>query len=176
MAEKIDSKEWANDFNFFLNAPEVRPPQHLQQSIFGYVHADLNPTFWKVFAKLGGIHIFIGSLSLLICEQFGMGRGTTVMDAFMGFGPMVCMGFCGALFLGLTVLIAGFILSNSELVKIRKSGYSPIAILGLVSLVVFFCFGASIAMNFAIAWLLGAIAAGAILTEISIGIKKPSFT
>lgn len=175
MKEKLDPKEWADEFKSFLNAPEVRPPQHLKKAIFEYIHNDLNPSIWRVFSKLGGIHVFVGSLSLLICEQFGMGRGSAIMDAFMGYGPTVCMAFCGALFLGLTSLIAGFVLSNSELVKIRRTGYSPIAILGVVSLIVFFCFGASIALNFALAWLVGAVAAGAIVTEISLRIKRPSY-
>lgn len=175
MKEKIDPKEWADEFKSFLSAPEVRPPQHIQESIFEYVRKDLNPSLTRVFAKLGGIHVFVGSLSLLLCEQFGMGRGSAVMDAFMGYGPTICMAFCGALFLGLTSLVAGFILSNSELMKVRKTGYSPIAALGIISLSVFFCFGATIALNFAIAWLAGAIISGILVTEISLGIKRPSF-
>lgn len=172
MKEKIDPKEWAEEFKSFLNAPEVKPPQHVQEAIFKYVKKDLNPDLWSVFAKLGGIHVFVGSLSLLICEQFGMGRGSAIMDAFMGYGPMICMAFCGALFLGLTSLVAGFALSNSELMKVRKSGYSPIAALGVTSLIVFFCFGASIALNFAVAWLVGAILSGIVVTEISLGMRR----
>jgi hypothetical protein len=172
MREKIDPKEWADDFKEFLNAPEVRPPTHIRDEVFRVVHRDLNPEFWFVMAKLGGIHAAVGSLSLLLCSQFGMGRGDTVMNTFMGYGMTVCMIVCGALFLGLTTFVAGFILSNSELKKMRRTAYSPIALMGVASLVVFFCFGADIALGFALAWLFGAILAGVIVTEATLAFRQ----
>ncbi len=172
MKEKIDAKEWAEDFKLFMSAPEVSPPLAIREAIFCFVHRDLNPSVWRVLSKLGGIHVVVGSLSLLLCSQFGMGRGDTVMQAFMGYGMTVCMAVCGALFLGLTTVVAGFILSNSELQKMRKTGYSPIALLGVASLIVFFCFGADIALGFALAWLLGATLAGALVTEATLAFKQ----
>lgn len=175
MNKKIDPKAWAEDFKIFLDAPEVRPPAHVREEIFRIVHQDLHPMLWTVLAKLGGIHVFAGSLSLLLCSQFGIGRGYNLMHGFMSYGVFTCMAFCGALFLGLTTLIAGFVLSNPELKKIRATCYAPIILLGLVSLVVLFCFGAEIALNLAIFWLAGAVITGAILTEASLGLKKIAF-
>ena len=173
MKEKIDPKEWAEDFKLFMSAPEVSPPIHVREEIFSFVRRDLNPNLWFVFSKLAGIHVIVGSLSLLLCSQFGMGRGDAVMNAFMGYGMNVCMAFCGALFLGLTTLVAGFILSNSEIKKMRRTGYSLIPLLGLASLIVFFCFGADIVLGFALAWLLGATIAGVLVTEGSFFLKAP---
>ena len=172
MKNKVDPKAWATDFQEFLNAPEVRPPAHIREEIFQVVHRDLNPSLWLVMAKLGGIHAFVGSLSLLLCSQFGMGRGLNLMQAFMGYGNFVCMMFCGALFLGLTTLVAGFILSSTELTKIRKTSYAPIFLLGTLSLVVFFCLGAEIAFSLALAWMMGAIVFGALGLEAGFGIKR----
>lgn len=172
MKEKIDPKAWADDFKLFLEAPEVRPPIHVRDEIFQVVHRDLHPTLWMVLGKLGGIHVFVGSLSLLLCSQFGIGRGYNLMHAFMDYGTFACMAFCGALFLGLTVLIAGFVLSNPELKKIRSTGYAPIVLLGVMSLVVLFCFGAEMALNLALFWLFGAVITGALVTEASLGVKR----
>jgi hypothetical protein len=114
----------------------------------------------------------VGSLSLLLCSQFGMGRGYNLMHAFMSYGAFTCMAFCGALFLGLTVVVAGFFLSNPELKRIRSTAYAPIVFLGLMSLVVLFCFGAEIALNLALFWLFGALLAGMLLTELSLSVRQ----
>lgn len=167
-----DPKIWADEFKEFLSAPEVSPPAHIRDEIFGVVHRDLNPQLWFVMAKLGGIHATVGSLSLLLCSQFGMGRGFNLMESFMNYGALTCMALCGALFLGLTTLVAGFILSNTELAKIRKTCYAPIVLLGLISLVIFFCFGAEIAFSLGLVWLLGAFVAGALAMEAGFGIKR----
>ena len=172
MKNKTDPKEWAEEFKLFLETPDVRPPFHLQAEIFRVVNRDLHPGFALVLAKLGGIHVLIGSLSLLICSQFGVGRGYNLMHVFMSYGALACMAFCGALFLGLTVLIAGLVLSEQELAKIRKTGYAPVVLLGVVSLVVLFCFGAEIALNLALVWLLGGTMAGVAFTEATLALKR----
>lgn len=172
MKNKIDPKEWAEDFKLFMNAPEVQPPTHVRDEIFKFVHDDLNPKLWFVFGKLGAIHVVAGSLSLFLCVQFGMGRGYSLMNYFMGFGNTVCLVLCGAIFMGLTTLSAGFILSTPELRKIRKTGYSPVAGLGLISLLIFFSFGAEIATEVAIAWLFGAVMTGILVTETSLGFRR----
>ncbi len=172
MKHKFDPIEWADDFKEFLNSPEIQPPLHLTDSIAEFVQKDLNPTVWLILTKLSLIHIFVGSLSLLICAQFGMGRGSMVSNIFAGYEELMCMSFCGALFLGFTTLIAVFILSETELKKIRLTGYSPLMVLGLVSLTVFFCFGAHIILNIAAVWFLGGLIAGILVTEGGILMKN----
>lgn len=169
MKNKLDPKEWAKDFETFMNVKEVTPPAHLDRQVFNFVHNDLNPKTLSIVARLGVIHVITGSLSLLICSQFGMGNAPML---FMSLGEMGCTAFCGALFLGLSTLIAGFIFSNEELRKIRKTGYSPILLLGILSLTVFLFFGADIAFSLAVIWLFGALVAGMVVTEFSIGVRK----
>lgn len=175
MKPGIDPKVWAEEFQSFVNAPAAAAPENMREEIFSIVHRDLNPSFWLVLAKLGGIHAFVGSFSLLLCEQFGMGRGDAVMRLFMGYGMNVCMAFCGALFLGLTTIAAGFLLTNPELKKIRRTAYAPIWTLGLLSLAIFLFFGAKTALGFSFAWLLGAVLAGILFTEASIGLRRIAF-
>jgi hypothetical protein len=172
MKNTIDPKEWAEEFKNFVESPVAAPPAQLRDAIFSEVHHDLNPGLWLVLAKLGSIHVVVGSLSLLLCSQFGMGRGDFMMRTFMGYGMPVCMAFCGALFLGLTTLVAGFALTSYELRTIRRTGYAPVWMLGTVSLLVFWNFGAETAVAWAASWLLGAGLAGIVLTETSIAIKR----
>lgn len=164
--------EWAEEFKLFMSGPELNPPQFVKESIHNYVIQDLNPSFASIFSKLALIHLVIGSLSLLICSQFGMGKGWNLAHAFMKWGDLVCMMACGSLFLGLTTSIAGVILKQAELRRIRETGYSMILLLGLGSLLVFFCFGAQILVEYAVMWLVGAITAGAIGTEFWLGIRR----
>lgn len=169
MKNKIDPKEWAKDFDSFMNAEGVNPPTEISQKILTFVHQELNPSIWNILAKLGAIHLVVGTLSLFICSQFGMGSGQML---FMSFGVIGCTALCGSLFLGLTTFVAGFTFSPEELRKVRKTGYSPILLLGVVSLILFILFGAEIAMNLALIWLVGALVAGVLATEFSIGMRK----
>lgn len=172
MKDKNSLGSWTDDFQEFASATPVSPPPALSQEIFSAVSRDLNPALWLVLAKLAAIHTVVGSLSLLLCSQFGMGQGDFVMRNFMGYGMNVCMAGCGALFLGLTTLIAGFVLSAPELRKIRRTVYAPILLLGGISLLVFLGFGANTALSFALAWLAGATVSGVLLTEASIGLRR----
>lgn len=172
MMENTDPKKWAEEFRQFLNAPEVKPPSFIQNEIFNTVRGDLNPSLSRVMTKLAAIHVFAGSISLLLCSQFGIGMGYSVAHSMMVYGVSTCMAFCGALFLSLTVVAAGFVLSTEELMKIRKTCYSPILLLGIGSLMLFLTFGAEIALHLALSWLMGGLLAGAVFTEASLNIKR----
>ena len=172
MNNKVDPKEWAEDFKTFLESPKVSPPAHIGEEIFSVVHRDFNPALSLVLAKLAGIHVFAGSLSLLLCSQFGMGRGPSLMHVFMPYGTFTCMTICGGLFVGFTTLVAGFLLSNPEIARIRRTGYAPIFLLGVASLVIFFCFGAEIAFTIALMWLFGAVLTGVLTLELGFRFRR----
>lgn len=172
MKPNHDPKVWAQEFKSFAEAQEMKPPEEISAAIFAQVRRDLNPRLSLVLAKLGGIHVVVGSLSLLLCSQFGMGYGDLMMRAFMGYGMPACMALCGALFLGLTSLIAGFLLSKHELKTIRRTAYAPVWLLGAMSLVVFWNFGAEIAVSWAAFWFIGAVVSGIAVTEGSIALRR----
>ncbi len=170
--EKIPN--FSREYQQFLQGEEIYPPQQVYESVQSIVHRDLCPRYPRIFAKISLLHLTVGSLSLWLCSQFGMGHGLTLAHYFMRWGDLVCMMACGSLFLGLTTGVAGMILSQAELRRIRQTGYSMIAILGIASLLVFLSFGAEIASHYALAWLFGALLAGVIGTELSLGIKGKS--
>lgn len=172
MKDKKNSGSWTEDFQDFATSAPVSPPSALGREIFAYVSRDLNPALWLVLAKLAAIHSIVGSFSLLLCSQFGMGRGDFMMRNLMGYGMNACMAGCGALFLGLTTLIAGFVLTPPELRKIRRTVYAPILLLGAVSLLVFLLLGSEIALGFALAWLTGATLSGMAATEAGLFARK----
>lgn len=172
MNKKINPKEWAEDFQLFMESSEASPPRHIRDAIFQAVKQDLNPSLPCILTKLGGIHVFAGTVSLFLCSQFGFGEGYNITHIFMNYGMLVCMAFCGALFLSLTFFIAGFILSPEELRKIRKTCYAPIFLLSFSSLVIFFIFGAEVALDLALFWFLGASISGALFVEISLGVRR----
>lgn len=172
MTNKIDPKDWAKEFESFMEGPEIAPPQELSQKVLGFVRNELNPRILSIVSKLAAIHVVVGSLSLLICSQFGMGTGEML---FMGLGEVACTLFCGALFLGASTFVAGFVFSKDELRKIRRTAYSPILALGILSLSIFLFFGAEIALNLAVVWLIGALGAGVIATELSIRLRTSSY-
>ena len=162
----------SNEFEAFVSAPESTPARDLSERIFARVHGDLNPALHRVFLKLATIHVFVSGLSLSICSQFGIGRTTSLTHSFMHYGDMVCMTMCGALFLGLTSLIAQWFLSADELRRVRRYAYSPILGLGAVSLLVFIAFGAEIATTFAVAWMLGGLVAGIFALETGFALRR----
>lgn len=165
MRDKVDRKEWMKDFNDFMNAEEIQPPAHLFEQIRSIVHRDLNPSAWLVLSKLALIQAVVGSLSLVICAQFGVGPGQHLAMAFARLGDNMCMALCGALFLGLSGLTASLVLKTPEVNLIRKTGYLPILVVGILSLGVFLGFGAEIVVSFAFLWLLGGFIGGLLATE-----------
>lgn len=161
---KRDTEERRKEFEAFLNAKDVRPPAHLTESILSFVHRELNPSMWLVMSKFAVIQTIIGSISLLICSQFGVGSGGLV-HVFAGLGENICMALCGALFLGFGGVTAGFILKSPEVKLIRQTGYLPVLLMGVMALGIFFGFGAEIVLSLAFVWLLGGFVAGMLAIE-----------
>ena len=160
-----EQKEWLKDFQSFLEADEITPPRDLSEKILKMVHDDLTASSWHVLSKLALFQAVLGSLSLMICSQFGLGSGTLVM-AFARLGDNMCMALCGAFFLGLGTLAASYFLKEGEIRLLRQTGYLPILLLGILSLGVFFGFGAEIVASLAFVWLLGGFIGGLVALEV----------
>lgn len=154
-----EKDQWLNDFQDFCDGGEIEPAAGLTSSITHFVHRDLNPSMLQVLSQFALIQAAVGGLSLFLCSQFGIGNGP-LMHTFSQFGATICMALCGALFLGLGALVASFYLEKPELDLIRKSGYLPVLAIGVLSLGIFFGFGAEIVFGLGLAWLIGAFAGG----------------
>lgn len=161
MNSKITEREWLELFDFVSS--KERGFRIMFHKIQSYVHRELNPSAWfSVGQKLMGIHSVVGTLSLSICEQFGMSpfsTGISLAEYFMRFGHSVCMALCGFLFVGLSVAIAFFMLKSEEFSVLKKNSWVQIPSLGLLSLAVFIGFGAEMVFQINY-WFIGAMLGG----------------
>lgn len=158
-------KEWIKDYQEFLNGPRTAVPEEISKKILTKINSDLNPSATTVFAKLFITHAITGTLSLTICEQFGVApfrTGFSLSHYFMKFGHNVCLFLCGFLFVSLSVVMARFILRNEDFRVLGKNAKFQIPILSMVSLSIFWMIGAEIFLELSLLWLLGAMLGGLI--------------
>jgi hypothetical protein len=158
----------SSDFREFARLEPVTPPAGLTSRIQSVVEKDLNPSPWKTFGLLAGIHFFMGLLTLSFCPQFGIriaGSGMGLMEYFMGFGDIGCGACCGVIFLGGSLLIASLILSPDQVRTIRKYRWLEVGALCLLSLGLFIMLQREIVLGFALAWLAGSFMGGLMTLE-----------
>lgn len=167
---KLAENEWLEDFNKFINCESAHVPESLSESIIARVRKDLNPSGLRVFAKLFSIHVIVGTLSLAICNQFGLSpfnSGFSLSDYFMTFGHSVCMFLCGVLFAGLTIVAAKLFLRPEELKVLKKNAILEVFGLSGISLGVFAALGAEIAFAIGTLWFIGSMIGGLGLTMLT---------
>jgi len=160
---KFTEKEWLEDFREFVRSEGTPVPRGISDSILAQVRQDLNPSAWLVFAKLFGVHVLVGTLSLAICNQFGITpfqTGFSLSDYFMKFGHSTCMFLCGVLFLSLSLLICRSIVFPEELRVLRKNVWLQVFGLSMISLGIFAALGAQITLAIGVLWLAGAMLGG----------------
>lgn len=163
-----NEKKWRAEFNEFMAGESIEFPRQAKESVMDQVKRDLNPSMLRIFVKLGAIQAVIGTIVLLFCPQFGVSLTDEhrLMHVFMRFGVQGCMFACGALFVGISLLVSAYILNLDELRILRKHQPLQISALSLASMFVFFLLGADIFEILAIAWLAGAIIGGIALLEL----------
>lgn len=174
-----NSKHWLTEYEAFLNAEKIAVPQEHSKKVFLRIKQLLNPGAGIVFTKVLSIHFFVGLISLSVCHQFGInpfGTTSTLDGWFMAkWGHSACMIFCGFLFVGLSVLSAGYFLSIEEVKALRRTEFLQTLALGAFSLSIFAAFGAHIALALAGLWLLGAFFGGFLATEALWKLKRYNY-
>lgn len=163
MNKKITEKEWLEDFKDFAACENVIVPEALSNRILLKIKKDLNPSAWLVFAKILAIHSVVGTLSLGICNQFGMNPFNTdisLMNYFMKYGHTVCMTLCGALFISLSIGFALMLLNKNEILVFKKNSFIQVFCISLLSLATFLILGEEITLSIGVMWLLGGIVGG----------------
>lgn len=173
---KLREKEWLEDFKEFLQSEGTPVPHDVTEYIFKRVRTDLNPSAWIVFAKLLGMHVIVGTLSLAICNQFGLNPFHTdfsLSDYFMKLGHSTCMVLCGVLFIGLTIMLGQLVMRREELLVLSKNVLLQIFGLSVLSMAAFIGFGAEVVLGIGILWFLGAMVGGIAATKVFV--RKPSF-
>lgn len=167
MKNNLNENEWLEEFNQFISTEPVAPPQSVSESILSNTKKMLNPSAWVVFFKLLGIHSVFGTLSLAICNQFGLNPFNTnlsLSEYFMTFGHSVCMLFCGVIFVGFSIVGAWILLNRDEFNVIKNNYLVQVFSLSFLSLATFVALGAHVGLSIGLFWLVGAVVGGAIPT------------
>jgi hypothetical protein len=162
----MKNSKFEQEFKEFLGTADVSPNVGVSDLILEKVSSDLNPSIFQVFSKLIFIHVSVAAFALSVCPQFGFQifrNGMGLMHYFMQLGTYGCPLACGSFFIGLSVLVACFMLKIEEVRKIRRTWVLQLGALSLLSLGFFFMFDSEIVFSFAAIWLLGAVA-GSLLT------------
>lgn len=164
MKDKFSS--WDKEYQTFLESTPVKPSVDMTSFIKKSLHADLNPSAFKVFSKLFIIHFVSGAITLFFCPQLGVTihpSNNFLLSFFAGFGEYGCMVACGALFLGGTGLVAALLLRTQEIRVIRKTRALQWALLAFLSLGFFLSVRESehaISLSLIATWVVGALFGG----------------
>lgn len=166
------------EFIEFLSSKPITPPREISQSIVEKISGDLNPTSISVFAKVGLIHLIVGSITLIFCPQFGLGflSGMGMMHLFMTLGSLGCSLLCGSFFLGFSTLTVALILRPEEIRVVRKNNFIQISLLSIFSFLFFMIFGEIVVSGHSMAWLLGGILMGVFSLEAGWFLRKNILT
>jgi hypothetical protein len=169
-----DKNSWREDFIEFVQTNPA--PTTASQTLQVRLRQRLFPNPWVVFAKVFGLHVIVGFLSLAVCHQFGLNPFQTdksLADWFMTVGGHnFCMLACGVLFMALTYGFANLFLSLEEVEAVRKVEWLQTGITGLVSLAAFYFFGAQLVMAVAVLWAVGALVGGLVSIELSYRLRR----
>lgn len=167
------------EYSEFINSPGVNPPADLDDKIINFVKSELDPNGWLVFSKLSLLHLLGGLLTLSFCPQFGVnifGSDYGLTRYLFKLGPYGCTAACGALFIGITIILASLFLTQDEMKKIRK--YLPLQLvaIALLSLGAFIMLDAVILFSFGAAWIAGGLIGGMAIFETGLFVRKNVFT
>lgn len=162
-------KEWGKDFSEFLSSSEAAPPASVSREILERVGKDLNPSPWSVFSKLTAVVVVAGSLSLLVCPQFGLGSYySPLMHFFMQLGSTGCRAACGGFFMMTSLMSACLILRPEELRVVKRTKFLTVAAISGLGLGVFMCTSPDLILSAALAWFLGALVGGFLSLELGL--------
>ncbi len=175
--EIIDSRESAQaDYLDFILSRGSSPPERLTRKILIKIKELLNPRLSNILLKILIIHFVVGSLTLVICPQFGItlyGEEIGISRYFMVFGHEVCTILCGVFFLGTTLSISASILTREEIHKFNEYKSLITFLLCFFSLSVFLILKSPDLppTQEILNWVFGAFAGGSLLFEISSKVK-----
>lgn len=158
---KTKQNELSSDYKLFLENENI--PFEKKDVLLTKIHKRIFPSPSRVLGKILGVHLFVGTLSLAVCDQFGLnpfGTNQFLTSWFMSWGHSFCMVLCGGFFASATFLISQLLLSFEEVETLQRSRFIQIAALMLLSLGTFFFLGAHIVVSLVLLWSFGALIGG----------------
>lgn len=154
-----NGRDKEEDLEQFLQGEE-EVPSALRDRVVKTIKRRLEPNIGITALKLALIHLAVSALSLEACSQFGLGKGQVLGHASKDLEGFLCTAFCGAVFLGFSMLAGGLIISRQEHQQLRAFVFFPVIVLSILSLGALLAFGASMRLDEAFTWFLGASVAG----------------
>lgn len=163
MSPENRNQEWLREFETFMKPDQATPPHSISQAVLARVRTDLNPSLKVVSAKLFGLHAVGAGIVALFCPQLGVGPvvgGHGIMHLFMQFGPLVCASICGAIFLGVSAVLATIFLEREELRLANRYRFLNITLLASISFAGLMLAGGSADRLSYAFWIMGAVVTG----------------
>lgn len=171
---KNNKTDWEKEFSEFLMTEPVKVPDGISERILNKIHAELNPSAWKVFSKVSLIHFAVGFVTLLFCPQFGISITSQlgVMPYLMQFGHEVCMLGCGAIFVGFSLFAASLSLKPEEIKVLKMNNFLQMLSLTTLSIGFFIAMGGEIVLTLGLIWMAGAILGGLVSLDIGWALRR----
>ena len=164
-----------DEFKDFTNSTNKIDSKKIDHTVFDLIQSEMNPSHQIVFTKILLIQSFVGVITLLFCPQFDFSL-TGNYDLFhffhRTFGHHICMMVCGALFVGSGAIFASYILTLTELRKIRESQFLYYLSLSGLFIFSFLIIGADVYLEIAALWSIGALIGGLLMIEINSLIRQ----
>lgn len=158
------------EFLEFMNRGIEAPPQALERQILQSVKIDLSQLKKRVVQKFLVFHLFCGSLTLLVCPQFGFspwGGSDLIMSFFMSFGKWGCAFFCGSFFLGVSTLVSLLLMTGEELLFLKRRSLVFIPVVSALSFAFFMMLkGVVVDLDYSFLWIFGASAVSVLLIQV----------
>ena len=165
---------WESEFTDFLSTKPVEIPQKLTETVLTKLYKELNPSFLHVFKKISFIHLIVGFFTLLFCPQFNISVTSQLglIPYLMKFGHEVCTFGCGAIFVGVSILVSSFYLKPEEVRVVKKYVLLQLLILSSISLGFFVAAGAEIVLSLGLIWLAGATVGGILSLDLGWALRR----
>lgn len=163
MSPENRNQEWLREFETFMTHDQAIPPHSISQAVLTQVRTELNPSLKLVSAKLFGLHAIGAGIVALFCPQLGVGPivgGHGIMHVFMQFGPLVCASVCGAIFLGVSAILATVFLGREELRTANRYRFLNVTLLASISFAGLMLAGGSADRWSYAFWIMGAVVTG----------------
>lgn len=158
---------WEKEFTDFLNTEPVSVPDSITDKIMTTIHAEMNPSAFKVFSKISVVHLIIGFVTLLFCPQFGISLTSLagLTHYLMPLGHEFCTFVCGAVFVGTSLFVAGFYLKREEVLALKENLLLHNLSLASLSIGFFIALDGNVIFTMGLLWLAGAYLAGVIAVD-----------
>ncbi len=170
---KNEKQKWLTDFKEFLEANET-PTSKVADSVRARIAEELKPALSTVFLKFAVVHAVVGSLTLLVCPQLGIGPffgHHGLMGYFMEFGPAGCAAGCGGFFLGMSFLGVSLFLRPEELKRVKQYQLLHITLFAALSYATLMFLGATEENSTFMFWIVGAILGARLFFELGTRVR-----